>query len=138
MQFRRRKATERLYYAVLDNKTDEAIRLLNSGLADPNSTEAKDYQNETMLQKAVENNEALARLLLSRGANPNLKAPYGLAFRLDEEARNKNENLLDLLLQAGASPNAWLSNQTAAYDPTGRCARIVSMYYATPNNNRCC
>ena len=86
-QFQRRQATERLYYAVFDNKTDEASRLLNSGLADPNSTKAKDYQNETMLQKAVENNnEALTRLLLSKGAKPNLKAPYGLAFPLDEAA----------------------------------------------------
>lgn len=118
-QLTRKRITENLYYAVLDNDTETAAKLLNSGLADPNSTDAKvgGYQNETMLEKAVENNnEVLTRLLLAQGANPNFKTPHSFTFPLNEAIKNRNETLVDLLLKAGASPNAWNATPDTSID----------------------
>lgn len=122
-----------LEQAVLRNKTDIAILLLQTG-ADPNST---DVSQRSPLHLAVErNNPTVATALLKAGAKPNARDKDGWTPLHHAAAKNQVETA-KLLLDGGADPMA-LSNlggtplHEAAASGGGAMIRLLLDHKADP------
>lgn len=96
--------------AILDDRIDAATTLINQGAA-----VNQDYRGYTPLMLAADHPE-LIKLLLSNGADPNVKAPFMAKTALHFAVEDANVQSVKLLLAGGAKvdqPNSL--GQTALY-----------------------
>ena len=107
--------------AIETKKFDEAIRMLGSEI-DVNSAQA---DGMTALHWAVHHGEfALAKLLVDKGANVEVKNRYGVT-PLWLACQSGNEELVKLLLWSKANPNTALPNGETVLMTAARTGRVA-------------